>query len=348
MARSNTRRWLITGATGFLGRHLVRELLDRGDQVRALVRQPPVEALPAAAEIRTGDVLAPATLEPAIEGCDGVFHLAGRVMREGSRDAVYRLHVDGTAHMLRAMHATGVRRMVLASTSGTVAVSTEPVVHGDDAPYAEIAEQWPYYHSKIYAEQVATGLAERLDLELVTLRPSLLLGPDDFKHSSTEDVRRYIRGEFPVVPEGGACILDVRDCAATFARAMSLAAPGERYLLGGANLSLRDFFHLVANIADVSPPVAAVPRRAWRLGAHAVQLAGRMGWVKRPDRVAMEMARHYWYCDWSRAVAELGHSPRPPMETLQDTIAWLQTWEPPLSLGDQTGKLMRLPWRTRG
>ncbi len=346
MSRSSGKTWVVTGASGFLGRHLVRALIERGDRVRALVRKNPVEPLPPQAEVVHGDVLAPATLPPALEGADGVFHLAGRVLREGERDAVYALHVDGTANVLRAMAEVEVPRMVLASTSGTVAVSKDPVVHADGAPHAEIAAQWPYYHSKQYAETVAERLADRLDIELVTLRPSLLLGPDDFGHSSTDDVRRFLRGDFPVVPEGGVSFLDVRDCAATFARAMVLARPGERYLLGGANLTLRDFFTLVANIGDVDPPVAALPDRLWRAGVDALQLAGRLGWVERPDRVAMDMARPYWYCDRSRAVAELGHAPRSPIETLEDTVAWLQSWELPVALADG-GKLLRLPWRPR-
>lgn len=336
--------WLVTGAAGFLGRHLVRELIARGDRVRALVRGRPNPPLPAGAELVTGDVLARETLEPAMDGVDGVFHLAGRVAREGDADALYRLHVEGTVAVMQAMHAAGVRRIVLASSSGTVAVGTEPVAIGDDAPFAEVARAWPYYGSKMRQEAVARRLAGDLGLELVVLRPSLLLGPDDHHGSSTEDVRRAMRGELPVVPHGGVSFLDVRDCAATFARAMAVAPAGGTWLLGGANMTLRDFLVLVARVADVAPPALTVPDRAFELGVNALQLAGRFGWVTRPDKVAMEMARHYWYVDWSRAVGDLGHHPRPPTETVADTVAWLQRWEEPV---DRPGTLLRLPWRAR-
>ena len=345
--RTDAKTWLVTGATGFLGRHLLRELLHRGARVRALVRQAPTEPLPTGVELAHGDVLGSETLDAAIEGCDGVFHLAGRVMREGERDQLFALHVDGTANVLRAMARVGTRRVVIASTSGTVAVSDKPQVFNDNAGYADLATRWPYYQSKVYQEQVATELGRTLDLEVILLRPSLLLGPEDYGRSSTDDVRRYIRGEFPVVPSGGLSFLDVRDCAATFARAMTLAPAGSRYLLGAANLSMHDFFTLVARIADVDPPAATVPDRLWRFGVDAIQLAGRMGWVERPDRVAMDMARFYWYADWSTAVAELGHSPRPPIQTLEDTIAWLQAYEEPLALEGAPGQLLRLPWRSR-
>lgn len=338
--------WLVTGATGFLGRHLLRTLVQRGDRVRALVRTPPSEVLPPGVELAYGDVLAPETLGPAMGGIDGVFHLAGRVIREGERDQLYALHVDGTANVLRAMAEAKVPRMVLASTSGTVAVSAEPRVFDDSAPYAdEVTADWPYYQSKVHAEVVAKRMAARLGIEIVILRPSLLLGPEDLGHSSTDDVRRYIQGDYPVVPKGGVSFLDVRDCAATFAKAMDRGRDGESYLLGGANMTMRDFFVLVANVADVEPPVAELSKRYWRVGAQILQAAATIGWIERPERASVEMAAHFWYCDWSRACADLGHSPRNPVETVEDTVAWLQSWGE--ITATEPGKLLRLPFRTR-
>jgi dihydroflavonol-4-reductase len=288
------------------------------------------------------------TLPPALDGVDGVFHLAGKVARESVRDALYALHVDGIANVLRAMAHTSVRRVVLASTSGTVAVSAHPVVHTDESPYAtDVVAGWPYYASKIHAEHVARRLSQRLGIELVLLRPSLLLGPEDFGHSSTDDLRRFMRGEYPVVPRGGMCFVDVRDCAATFVRAMDRAPAGEAYLIGGANTTLRDFFTLVANIADVEPPVAEVPPRLWKLGVTAVQAAAWLGYAARPDNVTAEMARHFWYADWSKAAAHLGHTARPPIETLEDTVTWLQSWGELPEVRGEPGKLLRLPFRPR-
>jgi len=341
------RTWLVTGATGFLGRHLVRELLGRGDGVRALVRGTPTEPLPSGVELHGGDVLAEETLDPATDGVDGIFHLAGRVSRDAARDALTALHVDGTANVIRAAARTGVKRIVLASTSGTVAVSRTPTVFDDGAAYAvDTTKSWAYYHSKINAEQVADGMCRRLGVELVTLRPSLLLGPEDFANSSTDDVRRYIAGDYPVLPKGGLSFVDVRDCAVAFANAMDRGDDGSKYLIGAANMTLRDFFTLVANVADVDPPVAEVPRRAWQWGVKAVQTAAWLGYVESIDATSVEMAEHFWYCDWSRAVAELGFAPRPPIETIEDTVAWLQAYGEIPQL-DEPGKLLRLPFRPR-
>jgi dihydroflavonol-4-reductase len=344
---SRHRTWLVTGATGFLGRHLVRELMARGDRVRVLLRQPPAEPLPSGVEIAHGDVTLEESLGPAMDGVDGVFHLAGKVQRDGARDLMFALHVDAVANVLRAMSATGVKRIVLASTSGTVAVSKQPRVFDDYAPYAaDVVKDWPYYVSKIHGEQVAKRMATRLGLELVVLRPSLILGPDDFGRSSTDDLRRYIQGDYPIVPKGGVSFVDVRDCAATFANAMDRADAGETYLLGGANMTMRDFFTLVANVADVEPPVAELPDRLYVLGREAIQAAAWIGLVEKPDRASVDMAAHYWYCDWSRAVADLGHATRSPIETLEDTVAWLQAYGD-LPADTEPGKLLRLPFRPR-
>lgn len=338
--------WLVTGATGFLGRHLVRALLQRGDRVRALVRSNPSDPLPGGVELAFGDVLTEETLAPAMTGVDGVFHLAGRVQREGGRDVLFALHVDGTANVLRAMASTGVKRVIMASTSGTVACSREPIVFDDHAADAmDVVKQWPYYASKIHAEAVARRMAANLGLDLVLLRPSLLLGPEDVGGSSTEDVRRFIAGDIPVVPKGGISFLDVRDCADTFVKAMDRARPGEAYLLGAANMSLRDFFVLVANVADVEPPVAELSKRYWGVGSEMLQMAASLGIIERPERASVEMATHWWWCDWSRACAEIGHSPRSPIETLEDTITWQRAWrEIPAA---EPGKLLRLPFRPR-
>jgi dihydroflavonol-4-reductase len=327
---------LVTGATGFLGRFVARELLARGVGVRALTRGVPTVPLPREVELATGDVLSEATLAPAVDGVDAVVHLAGRVERGAARDALYALHVDGSANLLRAMHAVGCKNLVYASTSGVVAVGPDPVVFGDEAPYADaVVERWPYYASKIAAEKLVHGMASRLGVGVVTLRPSLLLGPEDWGQSSTGEVRKVLDRQVPVSPRGGLSFVDVRDAAATFANAVERFPAGERYLLGGANMTMRDFFVLAANLADVPPPVGVVPRRLWGLGARALRRVSewtdRSDWLGDaiPDAVSMEMGDHFWYCDWTRAVAELGHAPRSPSETLDDTITWLRRFGQP-------------------
>ena len=312
---------VVTGATGFLGRHVVTALLAGGHPVRALVRQPSRALGPLGVEQALGDVEEPGTLGAAFAGAHALLHLAGLVSRS-SADAtrMMRVHVDGTRHVIAAALAAGVPRMILASSSGTTAVSaTDGVVATEASPHAlELVKGWPYYLSKIYQERLA--LAETR-LEVVALLPSLLLGPGDARVSSTEDVLRFLQRRIPVVPDGGLNFVDVRDVATAFVSALERGRPGERYLLGGPNWTLAKFFGRLERLAKVPAPRLRVPARWARFGAElAERFAEWRGGEPYVDRVSVEMAEHFWYLDASKARRELGFEARDPQETLLDTV----------------------------
>src|SRR5882672_4671726 len=161
-------KYLVTGATGFLGTHLVRALEIRGHQVVPFSRR------------AGGDVLDARSVHAAAMGCDGAFHCAGRVSRKvEDAEELYRLHVEGTKTVLDACAAAGVRRAVVASTSGTVAVTGDPgrVATEDDPPPIGIVSRWPYYRAKLFAERAALERNAEGRFEVVCVNPSLLLGP---------------------------------------------------------------------------------------------------------------------------------------------------------------------------
>lgn len=327
-------RVLITGATGFLGEHLVEALVEAGDvEVRALVRRPTKRLRELGVEMVTGDLEAHETLGAAMAGCEGIYHLAGLVSRrpeDGQK--MMRLHVDGTRHLLQAAVAAGVRRVVLASSSGTVAVSEEPEPIPDETwPYAtRLVGGWPYYLSKIYQEKLAfehgQGHGHKAGIEVVAVNPSLLLGPGDYRMSSTGDVARFLRREIPAVPSGGVNFVDVRDAARATAVAMRKGRAGERYLLGGPNWSCAEFFGRLERASKVRGPWLRVPRRVSRAGAVVLEeLYKKAGRGEPPvDRISVEMGEVYWYCDSSKAERELGFTMRDPAETLDDTIRFLR------------------------
>lgn len=323
---------LVTGATGFLGSHLVRQLAARGEvRVRALARRPLADLEAVHVERVCSDVTGVrdafgdgVPLSEAMRGCEEVYHLAGFVSRD-ERDgaAMMRVHVDGTRRVLRAAQEAGVRRVVVASSSGTIAVSREPEpVPDETAPFAvELVGRWPYYLSKIYQEKVALELAGELGIEVVIVEPSLLLGPGDLRQSSTQDVVRFLFREIPVVPEGGLSFVDVRDAAAGAIAAMERGRPGERYLLGGPNWSFAEFFGRLERVSKVRAPVLRVPRKVALWGATLLEHWYRSRGNEPPvDRVSFEMAQLFWYCDSSKAKRELGFEPRDPLETLDETV----------------------------
>jgi dihydroflavonol-4-reductase len=319
---------LVTGGTGFLGEHVVKCLLERGHDVRVMARSrsPVLDALDV--DMVSGDVVAGDALGAAMAGCDAVLHLAGLVSRDpddGQR--MMRVHVDGTRRVLEAMRAAGVRRVVVASTSGTVAVSREQEILDEEAGYAtEVVAGWPYYASKIYQEKLAFALGVELGIEVVAVNPSLLLGPGDRRVTSTTDVVRFLRRQIPVVPDGGINFVDVRDAAAATVAALDRGRAGERYLLGGPNWTMAEFFGRMSRAAKVPAPRLRLPDKVARLGASVLEHVYRT-WVDREppvDRISVEMSQHYWWLDASKARRELGFEPRDPGLTLVDTVSYLR------------------------
>ena len=326
-----TARYAVTGATGFLGEHVVRALATRGDEVVAIARSPSslLGQLDRVEQVRV-DVTANEDREQliaALGGVDGLFHLAGRVSRDpADAQPMMRVHVDGTRRTFEAAAAAGVRRILVASTSGTIAVSREPRVHSERDGFAtELVAGWPYYASKVYQEKLSLELAELYGLEVVFVNPSLLLGPGDARLSSTRDVLRFIRGQIPVVPSGGMNFVDVRDAAVASVSAMERGQAGERYLVGGPNWTVEEFFGRLSRAADVPAPRIKVPDRLSRWGAGLVEELYRARKRVPPiDKISVEMSSHYWYVDSSKAEQELGFEPREPSLTLADTVRYLR------------------------
>jgi dihydroflavonol-4-reductase len=327
-------RYLVTGATGFLGRHVVLALLRRGHKVSALVRKKSA-GLPEKVTPVRGDILDRESLGRAVREHDGVLHCAGKVSRRREdAEELHTLHVEGTKHVLDACIAAGVRRAVVASTSGTVAVSEDPdhVATEDDETPIGLLNRWPYYRSKLFAERAAferngAALPDGTAFEVVSVNPTLLLGPGDVNGSSTDDVRLFLERKIPAIPPGGLSYVDVRDAAEGMCLAMERGAAGRRYLLGACNLTLREFFGRLSRISGVKSPALPMPRapEVARTGALILERLGtRLGLPNWVDPQSFDMAQFYWYLDASRAEAELGFAPRDPVTTLVDTIRDLE------------------------
>ncbi len=316
------KKFWVGGATGFLGQALVKQLRAMGHEVVAISRgggqvgDVTVQAL---------DSLDPAAIESSARGCDGAFYAVGKVSRRPEDTAeLHRANLEATRVALPALKAAGIARVVYASTSGTIAVGTDPERrYNEDSPTPhEIISRWPYYRSKLYAEQFA--LAQNgPDFEVVVVNPSLLLGPGDARGSSNGDVKKLLTGSLPALTAGGIAIVDVRDAAQGMWLAFEKGRAGQRYLISAANLRCEDFFGRLARLAGVEPPKVVLPRRPkLALAGHwlykrAVEATGATPAV---DAATVDMGSHYWYCDSSRAQRELGFSPRDPQQTLRDTV----------------------------
>jgi dihydroflavonol-4-reductase len=326
MSSSRHRTVLVTGATGFIGRHVVEALLSSGQKVKALCRseEPSLQAMGVA--VLRGDVLDGNSVAAAAEGVDVIVHGAGLVSRS-PRDTsmMMRLHVQGTLHVVDAAIRHGVTRVIHLSTSGTVAVGDDPSMvyrEDDPVPFPHLVK-FPYYLSKWLAERAAADRVQGSHVELLTLNPSLALGPGDARGSSTEEVRRFLKRELPIVPPGGCSFVDARDVARVVVAALDQGRSGERYLLGAQNLTFAQFFERLSTVSGVKgPPVPFVlPKLATTLGIGLLErAAGIVGATVPVMSIEAEMASAFWYCDSRKAMRELGFTPRDPMATLLDTV----------------------------
>jgi len=238
---------------------------------------------------------------------------------------MYDLHVEGTRNLLTAAAHAGVRRIVLASSSGTIGVSrVRRVATEEDAYPIETVGNWPYYLSKIYEEKIAIEFARR-GLPLVILNPSLLLGPGDARMSSTQDIFRFLMGRIPVMPRGGISFVDVRDAAKAFVAALSRGNVGERHLLGAANWELTEFFARLGRIAHRPPPLLRMPSPLKIAAAHWMERWARDR-GREPDLPAsdVEMGECWFFIDSSKSERLLGFHPRDPVETLTDTVQYVR------------------------
>jgi dihydroflavonol-4-reductase len=320
---------LVTGGTGFLGSHLVRLLVEEGaGRVRVLSTSAPAWLEELGVEAVTGSITSPEDVRRAVEGAAEVYHLAGRVSREpGDAHLMYELHVTGTRVLCEAAAGAGVKSIVMASTSGTVAVTDAgDVVPDEEWPTPlDIVSRWPYYASKVYQERAALESFAGAARRLVIMNPSLLLGPGDERLSSTKVVLDFLARKIPTVPKGGLSFVDARDAAAAFRAAMGRGAHGERYLLGAANWTFDKFFGRLERITKVPAPFLSLPSKLSLTGARAINSLYKHWKLAPPvEPTEIEMADYFWYLDASKARDQLGFDPRDPQETLLDTVTYVR------------------------
>jgi len=320
---------LITGGTGFLGSHLVRQLIEEGTKdIRVMATSIPDWLVDLGVETFEGSITNQEDAKRAVEGINDIYHLAGKVSRE-QRDSreMYQIHVEGTRLLCDAAKAAGVKTIVLASTSGTIAVTKDgDVVPDETYPQPlEIISRWPYYASKAYQEMAALERFSGKGLRLVIMNPSLLLGPGDDRLSSTKVVLDFMARKIGAVPTGGVSFVDARDAAKSFRIAMKKGRHGERYLMGAANWTFTKFFGRLERLTKVSGPRFALPSQIAVTGAQLIDSLFRQWDFASPvEPGAIEMAQYFWYLNCSKASRELGFKPRDPGETLHDTVVYLR------------------------
>ena len=316
---------LVTGATGFVGWHVARALLEQGRSIRALARDP--SKLRELSEVQgvQGDLRDPASLQRAVEGCGVVFHVAAdyRLWTREPQE-MYRSNVEGTRFMLDAARRAGVERFVYTSTVGCIGIPPEGI--GDETTPARLEQmQGPYKRSKFLAEQVALEFAQS-GFPVVIVNPTAPVGDHDFKPTPTgKIVVDFVRGAIPAFVDTGLNVVDVRDVAGGHLAACERGVPGERYILGSENLTLQGILATLAGILERKAPQVQIPYAvAYAAGVASTAWAGVTGKEPRAPLDAVRMSRKKMWVRHDKAARELGYSPGPATEALRRAVKWFR------------------------
>jgi dihydroflavonol-4-reductase len=316
---------LITGATGFVGWHVARKLLDRQHRVRALVRDPArISELDGIEPVR-GDLRDPGSLERAAAGCGVVFHVAADY-RLWTRDPgeMFRSNVDGTRNLLAAAQQAGAERVVYTSTVGCIGMPKDKL--GDEQTPVTLEEMTgAYKRSKFLAEQVAVEFAAG-GFPVVIVNPTAPVGDHDFKPTPTGKILvDFVRGAMPAFLDTGLNVVDVRDVAEGHLAACEHGRSGERYILGAENLTLQQIFTKLAVIVGRKAPVLRVPYPlALAVGFASTTWANVTGREPLAPLEGVRMARKKMWVRHDKAAQELGYSPGPANAALERAVTWFR------------------------
>ena len=319
---------LVTGATGFLGSHVARKLVERGERVRILLRKTSRTSniKDIDAERAYGDILDIDSVKEALKGCDTLYHVAGIV---SSRKSDYRrmeeINVKGTFNVLSSALEAGVKKAVYTSSVAAIGVDPGGGIANEKTPFTLEPMSIQYINTKYYAEKEALKFYEK-GLPLVIVNPSVVIGAGDIYLSSTALIVWYCKRKFPGYMDGGVNVVDVEDVAEGHILAAEKGRVGERYILGNRNLSIKECFSILERITGIPSPKRKVP---YFMALTAGFIRERIIRGSSPSFVLQDVdsakaGRLYWYFDSSKAVRELGFPQTPVEESLKKTIKWFR------------------------
>ena len=322
----------VTGATGFLGSHVARVLAEQGAELRLLVR--PTSDLRNIADLNAdrveGDLRDAASIEKALSGCDVVFHVAADY-RLWVRDpaAMYRSNVEGTRGLLEAARKQGVRRIVYTSSVATMGFgsgSNNGRPADEKSPVALVDMIGHYKRSKFMAEQVAIEAAKS-GVDVVIVNPTTPVGERDIKPTPTgRIVVDFLKRKFPAYVDTGLNLVDATECARGHVQALEKGRAGERYILGGENLTLKQILDRLAAITGLPAPTVKVPHVVALAGAVFYEMVmGRLlGREPRATIDEVRMSRKMMFVSSAKAERELGWRVIPVDEALRRSVEWFR------------------------
>mgnify|MGYP001819565763 FL=1 len=320
---------LVTGATGYIGSAVARELAENDTKIRCLVRETSnVKNLDGLyVEIAHGDIRDIESVRRALKGCERVYHLAA-VYANWLPDSglMYRVNEEGTRNVLTACRKAGIQKIVYCSS--VAALGAHGKIPADESAQFNLnSTKDHYYNSKYRAEQVALEFS-RSGLPVVIVNPSNPIGPRDISPTPTGALMiNLLKGKFPGYVDGGINLIDVTDCARGIVTAMEKGRAGEKYILGNRNVSIKEYFELIVKAAGRGKsPSLRIPAPMAVFSGFGYQMLARLN--GKPPVTSASWARvgsHYSWWDCTRARENLGLGQRPLEESIADAIQWFET-----------------------
>lgn len=324
---------LVTGATGFLGSAVVRALLNRGDAVRVLVRpnnyrRENIDGLDV--EIAHGNLHDPPSLREAVKGCSALYHTAAdyRLWAKDPRE-IYATNVTATGQLLRLASEAGVERVVYTSSVATLGREPSGRPADEQTPVTIDDMTGHYKRSKFLAEEDVKRLVRDEGFPVVIVNPSTIIGPRDIRPTPTgRVVEEAVRGRIPAFVDTGLNVVHVDDVATGHVQAFERGAIGERYILGGEDMMLRQFLAEIALLIGRRPPRIRLPRGLVLPMAYIAEFAAR---VRRSGQEplltvdGLKMSKTLMFFSSEKAKKALGYAPRPASEALADAVEWVRT-----------------------
>ena len=321
---------LVTGASGFIGSAVLRRLVEAGGEVRALVRKGSDlgNLSGIACELRYGDLADAASLATALEGCEALFHVAADYrLWVPEPAAIYRTNVDGTRTLMRAALAAGVSRVVYTSSVATLGLRADAGPADETTP-STLADMIGHYkRSKFLAEEEVGGLVREAGLQAVIVNPSAPIGPRDRRPTPTgRMIVQAASGKMPAYVDTGLNVVHVDDVALGHLLAFERGRVGERYILGGEDMSLRQILAEVARLVGRPPPRLRLPHNLVLPIAYVAEAVARVRGKGEPIATVdgVRLARKFMYFKSDKARRELGYGSRPAREAIADAVTWFR------------------------
>ncbi len=316
---------LLTGATGFLGSNLLKELNHQGFEVRIMNRKGSDLSLIEDQKFESinGDITDKSSVEEACKGCEGVFHLAGLIAYDPRQRALMeRVNIGGTQNVVDACRNNGIQRLLYLSSVVAIGASFDKKPLDENSPYNVSHLNLGYFETKHAAENIVREAALKGDFHASMINPTTIYGPGDALKGSRKTQLKVAKGNFKFYTSGGVNVVHVDDVLHCILKAYEKGENGERYIVGSENILIKELFERIANIAKVEPPKTLMPNFLVHGIGHLGDFMNKIG-LKGPitSENAWTSTLYHWF-DSSKAQKAFSFTPKPANEALEESIRW--------------------------